>query len=306
MTFSGSQTLGNVILNDQFAQLNTSNSGVLTEPAGNTISGFGTINAALINQGLVNANVNGQTLTLATNPMTSSGTMETTKGGVLNITTNINNTGGLILAGSGAININSGAAITGGTLTSLAGSVFTGNGSAGLNNVVLSASSQYNIPSGQTTTVSGGLINSGTISGAGTLKQVSGTLELGAQAAISLAGVQINGGSLLADSPASTITSNLTYASPLASTYQGVLAGAGNSLVVNNPTGLLVLSGTNNTIGGGTTINAGSPFDIRRRGAAQHGAAYRQWKQLIQPGGRHGPKHHRQQVDSDQWFKSGF
>ncbi len=261
LTFSGSQTLsgtGSVVMNSPYAQLNTSDSGLLTQAAGHTISGAGTINAALNNQGLVNANANGQTLTLATSAKVSSGTMETTNGGVLNITTNINNTGGLILAGSGAVDINSGATISGGTLTSMAGSTFTGNGSAGLNNVVLSASSQYNIPSNQTTTVSGGLINSGTISGDGTLKQVSGPLELGGQGAITAANVQINGGTLLAGGPGNTINSNLIYASPLASTYQGVLAGAGNSLVVNNPTGLLVLSGTNNTIGGGTTINAGT------------------------------------------------
>ena len=56
---------------------------MLTQAAGHTISGCGQINAALTNQGLVNANVNGQTLSLPTNPMTNAATMEATNGGVL-------------------------------------------------------------------------------------------------------------------------------------------------------------------------------------------------------------------------------
>ncbi len=96
----------------------------LTEPAGNTISGFGTINAALINQGLVNANVNGQTLTLATNPMTNTGTMETSNSGVLDIATSLNNSGGTIQSsGGGSIQITSGTlSNTGGTIQATGGS----------------------------------------------------------------------------------------------------------------------------------------------------------------------------------------
>ena len=44
----------------------------------------------------MNANVNGQTLTLATNPMTNSGTMEASNSGVLDIATSLNNSGGTI------------------------------------------------------------------------------------------------------------------------------------------------------------------------------------------------------------------
>jgi len=68
--------------------------------------------------------------------------------------------------------------------------------------------------------------------------------------------VQINGGILLADGPAATITASLVYASSSQSNYQGVLAGVGNSLTVNNPAALLILSGTG-LYTGGAFVNAG-------------------------------------------------
>ena len=57
LTFSGSTTLsgtGSVVLNGD-AYLNTSNSGLLTQAAGHTISGQGTIAATLNNLGIVEA-----------------------------------------------------------------------------------------------------------------------------------------------------------------------------------------------------------------------------------------------------------
>ena len=133
LTFSGSTTLsgtGSVVLNGD-AYLNTSNSGLLTQAAGHTISGQGTINAALINQGLVNANVNGQTLTLATNAMTNAGTMEATNGGGLTVQNTVNNTGGTISAsGSGTLWISGGGTVNnagGAILASGSGSVVIGS-----------------------------------------------------------------------------------------------------------------------------------------------------------------------------------
>ena len=116
LTFSGSQTLsgtGSLILNNSaFAELNTSNSGLLTQAAGHTISGSRYDQRSLINQGLVNANVNGQTLTLATNAMTNAGTMEATNGGELTVQNTVNNTGGTISAsGSGTLWISGGGTV---------------------------------------------------------------------------------------------------------------------------------------------------------------------------------------------------
>jgi hypothetical protein len=93
--------------------------------------------------------------------------------------------------------------------------------------------------------------------GAGLLTQTAGVLEMGVSATLSGGTVAIDGGVLLADGPGGTITANLVYSSSLTSTYQGILAGAGNSLTVDNPLATLVLSGTGNTYTGGTFVTAG-------------------------------------------------
>jgi fibronectin-binding autotransporter adhesin len=93
--------------------------------------------------------------------------------------------------------------------------------------------------------------------GAGVFLQSAGTLEMGTGATLSAGSVEISGGKLLADGPVATITANLIYDSPAASTYQGILAGAGNSLTVNGAGALLVLSGSN-TYGGDTNVQSGT------------------------------------------------
>ena len=87
-------------------QLNTSNGGMLTQAAGHTISGWGTINAALNNQGLVNANSNGNGFTCRPTRWPTPATMEATGGGTLIISTiTVNNAGGTILASGGNVQI---------------------------------------------------------------------------------------------------------------------------------------------------------------------------------------------------------
>jgi autotransporter-associated beta strand protein len=93
--------------------------------------------------------------------------------------------------------------------------------------------------------------------GAGLLTQTGGQLEIGTGAALSAGTVAINGGTILADGPGGSITANLLYASSSASTYQGVLAGSGDSLSVNNASAVLVLSGSGNSYTGGTTVTSG-------------------------------------------------
>jgi hypothetical protein len=107
------------------------------------------------------------------------------------------------------------------------------------------------------------VVNSGT----GVLSQSAGMLEMGAGATLSAGSVEITGGVLLADGPAASINANLIYDSPSPSTYQGILAGTGNSLTVNGPSAVLVLSGSN-TYQGGTDVFSGtlvaiSPAAIR-------------------------------------------
>ena len=164
LTFNGSQTLcGTGRCDLSLAQLiNTSNGGVLTQVAGHTIGGWGDINAALINQSLVNANSNGNTLYLQSNAMTNAGTMEATNGGVLSVNTTVNNTDSTILAAGGNVQINGGT-IVGGTLSSSGSSGLLAMGAAGLSGVTISSGSQYKIHYNTTTTVTGGLTNNGTI-----------------------------------------------------------------------------------------------------------------------------------------------
>ena len=122
MTFSGNQTLsgtGSAVLNNLDAQLNTSNGGTLTQAAGHTISGEGTINAVLINQGQVEANL-----------------------GTLSLASTIANAGGTILASGGNVQIVSGATISGGTLASMGTSnLALSSGSATLSGITLSGGS---------------------------------------------------------------------------------------------------------------------------------------------------------------------
>ena len=62
---------------------------------------------------------------------------------------------------------------------------------------------------------------------------------------------------MVADGPGGSITANLLYASSSSSTYQGVLAGSGDSLTVNSGTAVLVLSGSINSYTGGTFVTSG-------------------------------------------------
>jgi hypothetical protein len=108
--------------------------------------------------------------------------------------------------------------------------------------------------------------------GAGTLTQTAGSLELGTNATLSAGTVEINGGTLLAGGPAATITSSLIYASSAASTYQGILTGAGNSLTLDNPAALLILSGSSNSYTGGTVVATGT-LEITSAGAIPDGTS---------------------------------
>jgi hypothetical protein len=113
--------------------------------------------------------------------------------------------------------------------------------------------------------------------GTGVLSQSAGTLEMGTGATLSAGSVEISGGILLADGPAASITADLIYDSASPSTYQGILAGTTNSLTVNGPGALLVLTGSN-TYAAGTNVVAGtlivkSPAAVRDGTSLTVGAA---------------------------------
>ncbi len=124
------------------------------------------------------------------------------------------------------------------------------------------------VSDGQHFSVAGDLSNAGTIvlgagavmtiqSGSGSLVQTGGSLSIGNGATVAAGTIEIAGGTISAADPTALLNSSLDYTSPASSTFQGILAGAGNSLTVNNPAALLILSGSSNTFGGGTNVEAG-------------------------------------------------
>jgi fibronectin-binding autotransporter adhesin len=142
------------------------------------------------------------------------------------------NTGGT-LAGTGTVNGNT--TVTGGTVDLTGGTI------------------------GGTLTVNG---TGGTFNGSGTVAgQVtssSGTFTIGSGASlIATTGVNVTGGSIAAGNASSTITGNVDYTSATSSTFGGVIAGSGKTLILNNGAATLTLGGAN-TYTGATTVDAGT------------------------------------------------
>ena len=193
---------------------------------------------------------------LVVNAVNNTGTIESMEGTLTLSGPLRNSAGGILAVDSGSkLFVASGLATNLGTIN-LTGGIFDNNGFALSNSAEISGYgtfrsgglANYNsvIFTGATSTINGPVTNTGDIdlggtstmvvnNGGGMLTQTSGTLEMGTGASLSAGSVEINGGVLLADGPAAMITANLFYSSSSASTYQGILAGAGNSLCVENP-----------------------------------------------------------------------
>jgi fibronectin-binding autotransporter adhesin len=163
LTGSGTLVLGS---NNVYNVLDASTTGnTLTNES--TIEGEGTIgNGHLVvnnSTGTINANVSGGLLLL--NPggaSTNGATMEATNGGTLNLSgSSWTNTGGTITAGSGsAVVLNNNVTVTGGTLNGSGTGVVYGDGAT---LVGLTTAGNFDIQNGYTTTISGTINNTGTI-----------------------------------------------------------------------------------------------------------------------------------------------
>ena len=157
-TLSGA---GPITLNDaaSLAQLN----GSLTQAPTHTIQGQGEINAALINNGTVLANVSGKTLTLESNNMTNSATFMATSGGTLaiNSITVTQSTAGSISASAGSTIDLISADIVGGTLGSSGSDAVVATGTDTLTN--LTSDSAIQLQGDQSISVVGNLVDNGTI-----------------------------------------------------------------------------------------------------------------------------------------------
>ena len=142
------------------AQIN----GTLTQDAGHSIVGVGEINAALTNSGTVDANINGQIMSLQNSNMTNDSVFEATAGGTLNISgiTVTQNASGSISAAGGTVNLTGGTTISGGTLSSNSGSaIFNTGGTNTLDSLTNNASIDVNVNT--TMDVTGDLTDNGMI-----------------------------------------------------------------------------------------------------------------------------------------------
>ena len=130
--FSGNTLItgsGTILIDDYSpnARLTSAAGVAVTQDVSHKIGGVGEIDAALTNNGVVNANSSGHTLYLQTNNMTNNALFEATGGATLNINGIIvtQGTAGQILAGSNSAVSISNASITGGTLNSSTGSTIS-------------------------------------------------------------------------------------------------------------------------------------------------------------------------------------
>ncbi len=187
----GSIVLAPYLTSSKPATLSVGSSCTLTQGSDHLITGagsIGSVSGSLVNQGLIDANVFGQSLMAASGIglTNSGGTLEATNGGSLAIQSNVNNTG-TILAFGGTVRITgnvaqlSGGTLTGGTWIAQGGSpllITTGsNITTNQANVVLDGAAStfakinslannqgsFSLLHGQTFSTTGSLTNSGTI-----------------------------------------------------------------------------------------------------------------------------------------------
>jgi fibronectin-binding autotransporter adhesin len=132
--------------NDAF--FNQASGGLTLDNVNNTIEGTGQLGQngmALLNEsgGIVNANVNGGTLSLNGGGLvTNAGLLEATNNGILTIDNAVNNGGGNITANGGTVNLAS--QINGGTLNTINGGVMNAGSGAVLNTLTISTGSMVN------------------------------------------------------------------------------------------------------------------------------------------------------------------
>jgi fibronectin-binding autotransporter adhesin len=269
-TLSGPGTLtmaaGSVI------STNCNNCNTLTNSAGTTIQGAGTIGASglagsgpqviLNNQGVVNANSTGNTLTIAGGiGVTNTNLLEATNGGTLDLQNNVNNVGGNITANGGTVQLD-GMTVSGGTLNVLGGGTMETIGSAGLDGtpaggLILSNGSTYTAGAGTRTDVNGNIIL-GT-SGAGSNLALAGDLRLFGNTTLSGPGTL----TMAAGSVISTSCNNCnTLINSAGTTIQGAgtigasgLAASGPQVILNNQ-GVVNANSSGNTlaIAGGINV----------------------------------------------------
>lgn len=107
------------------AQLLTTAGATVDHGSGHTIEGFGRIDAEMVNNGLINANVTGQTLNVLSQPMTNNSVMRASNSGILDLDglTISQSASGSVIADGGTV-ILGGSTVIGGTLDTINAGTF--------------------------------------------------------------------------------------------------------------------------------------------------------------------------------------
>lgn len=153
------------------AYLSSSGGSQLLTNVDNTLQGFGVIGNGVLqvaNQGTINADVAGSTLTLNPQAFTNQGLLEATSGGILALSTStINNQKGTITVNgaSSSVQFVNNAVIQGGTLSSFNNGIFTGLGVTldGSSLGQLTIAGTYVVANNTNTTLLGTINNTGAI-----------------------------------------------------------------------------------------------------------------------------------------------
>ncbi len=226
---------GNLILDQSSnrALISAAAGATLTQAATHTISGFGDVYAALVNNGTVNANVSGGAITLNTSfngstGVTNNNLIEATGGGSVNVNgiTLTQSTAGLLTAAAGSTVNLAGATVSGGTVSS-AGSAAGGT---------------VQIDNGNPTTYTGGLT---VAAGTYTVVQGGSTLNLTGPAAIT-----DNGTTLVNTATGAQSFLNVSSNVTLNGTGDLILTQNSNRAQITAATGATLTQGVGHTISG--------------------------------------------------------
>ncbi|MEP6765689.1 MAG: choice-of-anchor D domain-containing protein, partial [Gemmatimonadaceae bacterium] len=272
---TGSIVLGSTGGSNRVA-LDGSNS-VLTVGSGVTIHGengtvgaqnfVGSNNTTLLNNGLIAADVNGGTVTLAQALFSNNGTLAAKNGGTLNIVTTVNNTAnGVMAASNNGVVLQNGVTVSGGTITTTTGGryVATNNQANFLNDVTLNGKLDLATATG-TERVAGAI---------GLTMQAGSTIDINNNSVLAFQGDQTLGGTgaivfgntgasnrLAIDQSGATLTIGPNVL------VHGVNGTIGNQVFVGTNGSHLINNGTINSDGGGLiTIATGQLANVVNNG----------------------------------------
>jgi len=252
LNVSGGTVLGSGTFTLMEASYQAQVTGTLTQAAGHTINGQGSVSAALTNNGLVNANVNGGTLSV-NGATTNGGVMEASNGGTLSFAPGVltNLSSSTLTGGTYQADANSTISLPGSVTTNAATVVLDGSGSDfSAFNSVATNNGEFEIIGGRTFSTAGPLINAGTLlTGTGSALAVNGVLTqnssgtLAGSGTFSAAALDLSGTISPGDAQGTlTLAGATIFESTLTLAYQlGSLSGTNDHLDVD---GDFTLAGT--------------------------------------------------------------